>query len=115
MNRSILPTMAITTVVVALLVATGCTSVPDGGVLTLKETQLNVSWKMTAYQQAQIGGSVTESQAQQVNSAFRAYQQGFKQALANAGGNLDAPTPPKLQSIVNQLIATVNNVLSTLT
>lgn len=101
-------------VFLVLLGAVSCASLPGNGALTLKETRLNVNWKMTAYQQAQIGGSVTEAQAQQVNAAFHAYQLAFKKALATADGNVDAPTPPSLQSIVNQLIEAVDNVLSTL-
>ena len=108
MKRMILQFVTVVPVIAALLASVGCSALSDNGVLTLKQSQINVSWKMTAYQQAVTSGSVTEAQSQ------RAYQQAFQQALTDAGGNLKTPTPPKLQILVDQLLAAVNDVLTTL-
>jgi len=113
MKRMILPFATGASLIAALLAMVGCTALPSGDVLTLKQTQINVSWKMTAYQQAVNGGSVTAAEAQRVAAAKEAYQQAFKQALADAGDNLKTPTPPKLQALVDQLLAAVNDVLTT--
>jgi len=114
MKRMILKFVTVVPVIAALLALVSCSALPGNGVLTLKQTQINVSWKMTAYEQAVTGGSVTEAQSQRVAAAQQAYRQAFQQALTDAGGNLKAPTPPKLQILVDQLLAAVNDVLTTL-
>ena len=94
----------------------GCTALPgSNGVVTLKQTHINISWKITAYEAAQTGGSVTAEQAQAVAAAQLAYQQAFQQALADAGGDLDTVTPPSLQAAATRLLIAINNVLTTLT
>jgi hypothetical protein len=116
MKKMILRIAAVIPVIIAVLAMVGCASSSSNGVLTLKQTQINVSWKMTAYQQALAsGGGVTEGQRQRVAAAHQAYEQAYQQALTDAGGNVEAPTPPKLQAAANQLIMAVDNVLSTLT
>jgi hypothetical protein len=97
-----------------VLALNGCTSLPGNGALTLRQTEVSVSWKMTAYRQAALG-DVTEAQTQRVTANYQAYQLAFKQALASAGNNLDAPTPPALQSIVQELVAAIDDVLATVT
>jgi hypothetical protein len=114
MEKMNLRIAAVVPMIIALLVMVGCAS-SSNGVLTLKQTQINVGWKMTAYQQALVRGGVTLAQRQRVEAAHQAYEQAFQQSLADAGGNLGEPTPPKLQAAVNDLIAAVDNVLSTLT
>ena len=101
--------------VVVVLTMAGCAALSGQWVLTLERVHIDVSWKMTAYRQAVIAGSVTEAQAQQVNAAYDAYQQAFQRALAAAGGNLQAPTPPDLKARADQVIAAVAEVLATLT
>jgi len=98
----------------ALMIA-GCASLAGNGVLTLKQVHMDMSWKMTAYRQAVIAGSVTEGQAQQVNAAYHEYLEAYQHALDAAGGNLEAPAPPDLQAKANQLIDAISVVLATLT
>ena len=100
-----------------LLVAgsVGCTALPGENVFTLKQTDLNVHWKMTQYNAVGPFGGVTHAQAQSVDAAYKAYQEAFDRALKEAHGNQDAPTPPYLQQKANQLIQVLTSVLSTLT
>lgn len=91
----------------------GCAS-PGGGGLTLKQIRLDVGWKMEAYQEAVTFRNVTAGQQQQVAAAHQAYQLAFHQALTAANGNLSATAPGNVQQLANQLIATVDGVLSTL-
>jgi len=100
--------------IIALLVMAGCASLSNSGALTLKQVQMDVNWKMTAYRNAYNGGGVTPGQAQQVNATYQTYQQAFQQALTDAGGNLDAPTPPQLKNAADQLLAILNAVMSTM-
>jgi hypothetical protein len=72
MKTMILRWMAVSPVIAIVLTVVGCASLSSNGVLTLKRTQIFVSWKMTAYQQAFTGGSVTEAQAQRVTAAHQA-------------------------------------------
>ena len=114
-NKTLLLRAALSCCGVGMLLMAGCASPSARGALTLKQTQLNVDWKMTAYQQAVTFGSVTEGQAQQVATAHKEYQAAFQQALAQAHGNLDAPTPPKLGQLATRLIGVIESVLSTIT
>ena len=97
------------------LLLSGCVSPSADGVRTLKQTQIDVDWKMTAYQQAASSGNLTYGQQQQVLAAYKAYQGAFKQALADAQGNLQAPSPPNLQQLASELVTLIDSVLSTLT
>jgi Spy/CpxP family protein refolding chaperone len=114
MKKMILRIAAVVPLIIAMLAMVGCASSSSNGVLTLKQTKINVDWKMTAYQNALARGGITEGQRQQVAATYQAYQQAFQQALTDAGGNLGAPTPPKVQAAADEFIAAVNNVLSTM-
>lgn len=92
-----------------ILLLSGCVSPSGGGGLTLKETQINVDWKMVAYQEAVTGGSVTEGQQQRVSAEHQAYQTAFRQVLADANGNLDAPAPANLRQLATQLIGMIDS------
>ena len=98
-----------------LMFSVGCTALPGDNALTLKQTDLNVHWKMTQYNAVGPFGGVTDSQKQAVDAANKAYQDALKQAVEEAHGNMNAPTPPYLQQKANQLINVVTSVLSTLT
>jgi len=100
---------------VTTLTIAGCASLAGNGVLTLKQVHMDMSWKMTAYRQAVIAGSVTEGQARQVNAAYHEYLEAYQHALDAAGGNLDAPAPPDLKAKADQLIDAISVVLATLT
>lgn len=116
MKKLILRFLASGGTIAALVAMAGCTAMPSSsGVQTLKQTQMNVSWKMIAYDAAQANASVTEAQAQNVSAAYQAYQQAFQQALTAAGGDPDVVTPWNLQAAANRVLAAVNLVLTTLT
>ena len=93
----------------------GCTALPGDNVFTIKQTDLNVHWKMTQYNAVGPFGGVTTTQAQEVEAAYKAYQEALDQALKEAHGNRDAPTPPYLQQKADRVIQAVTSVLSTLT
>ena len=107
----LLPTL---TVLLGSWLLVGCAST-SGGVQTLKQLQLNVGWKLTAYNEAATTGGVTTGQAQRVAAARKAYEEAFQQALKNANENLDAPTPANVQQRANQLIEVIAAVLATTT
>jgi hypothetical protein len=89
------------------LLLSGCVSPSGGGALTLKETQMNVGWKIVAYEEAVTAGNVTDAMQQRVSAAQTAYQAAFQQALADAKGNLHAPTPANLGQLATQLIGMI--------
>jgi hypothetical protein len=93
----------------------GCTALPGDNVFTLKQTDVNVHWKMSQYNAVGPFGGVTESQRQAVDAANKVYQQALDQAVQEAHGNMDAPTPPYLQKKADQLMEVLTDVLSTLT
>jgi hypothetical protein len=93
------------------LLLAGCTSPSGGGALTLKETRMNVDWKMVAYQEAVTAGNVTQALQQRVSATHQAYQAAFRQALADAKGNLRAPTPAQLGQLATQLIGMIDALL----
>jgi hypothetical protein len=80
----------------------GCASF--GSTYKLKQTNDDVSWAMTRYRNASILGEFTAAQEQAVNQAYRAYQGAFNEALQQAHGNYDAPTPPNVTQLADQLL-----------
>lgn len=86
------------------LVLGGCASPQFGTNRTLKQTQMDVSWPMVRYQNAAGFGSLTLAERERMNAAYAAYQAAFDQALQEAGGNYDAPSPDYLKQRANQLL-----------
>jgi hypothetical protein len=92
----------------ATMFGDGCAT--SGNYPTLKQTQTNVSWPMTRYRNASYGGGVTLGEKQQVDAAYAAYEAAFKQALQEANGNYDAPTPDYLKARANELIQVLSAI-----
>lgn len=59
---------------------------------------------MVRYQNAAGFGSLTLAERERMNAAYAAYQAAFDQALQEAGGNYDAPSPDYLKQRANQLL-----------
>ena len=99
---------------IALLIAgllAGCASGgPKGAYPTLRNTQVNVDWPMTRFNNAVARGQVTLGMQQQVNQAYAAYKEGFDAALKAANNNYDAHTPDNVQALANQLLSAVGAV-----
>jgi hypothetical protein len=93
--------------------ASGCASGgsgPKGAYPTLRNTEVNVDWPMTRYNNAVTAGRVTLGMQQEVNQAYTAYKQAFDAALAAANNNRDAHTPDNVQALANQLLTTLGGV-----
>jgi len=82
-----------------------------GGVYTLKMSETNISWKMQAYQEGVNHGMVTSAEKQLVETAEQAFEAAFRQALANANGNLDAPAPANVRQSADQLVGLIDAAL----
>jgi hypothetical protein len=84
----------------------GCSSTgaPKGAYPTLKQTQMHVDWPMTRYRNAVAAGVVTLGQRQQVDAAYKSFQQAFDAALQAANNNYEATTPENVKALANQVI-----------
>jgi hypothetical protein len=94
--------LLLTMLLTATIFGDGCAT--SGTYPTLKQTQINVSWPMTRFRNASYGSNVTLAERQRVSAAYAAYDAAFKQALQEANGNYDAPTPDYLKARANELI-----------
>src|SRR4051794_2726499 len=91
-----------------VLALDGCGSTRSGTYPTLKQVQLHVSWPMTRYRNAAAFGGLTLAERQRMEAAYADFQAAFNQALAEAGGNYDAPAPEYVKERANE----VHNVLA---
>jgi hypothetical protein len=94
----------------SILVITGCSSVSGNGAYSLKLTQMNVDWKMTAYREASAAGNLILGQQQRVTAAYQAYQSAFKQALGAAHSNLESPAPANVRQLATELIGLIDSL-----
>jgi hypothetical protein len=94
-------------VLVALGLATGCSSLSNGGPTSLRQTRDNVDWPMNRYRNRLAFGFITYGEEQQVTSAYKSYQTAFNEALDQASGNYSAPTPSNVTQLANQLLTTL--------
>ena len=86
----------------------GC--VAPGGVNSLKITRNNIDWAMVHYNNRATFGTVTAQEKAQVQAAYQAYQAAFDQAFKQANSNLDAPTPPNVTQLANQLMVVLGSI-----
>ena len=84
----------------------GCSSTgaPKGAYPTLKQTQMHVDWPMTRYRNAVAAGAVTLGERQQVDAAYKNFEQAFGAAVQAAHNNYDATTPDNVKALANQVI-----------
>ena len=86
----------------------GCASM--SGPPTLKQTDIQMSWQMTRFQNAVEAGRLTSGQKEQGNAACSAYQAAYAQALEAAHGDRNAPTPDDLVAVANQTIRVLSSM-----
>jgi hypothetical protein len=86
----------------------GCAT--TGQPRTLKQTDIRISWLMTHYRDAAAFGNLTLAERERVNAAYAAYEPAFKQALLNAGGNYNVPTPENVKELANELIRVISSI-----
>jgi len=99
----------------ATLLFCGCASGNSGNPVkgaypTLKDTQRNVDWPMTAYRNAVAMGRITQGEQEQINSLFSQYQTAFQAALQAANSNHEATTPDNVKALANQLIGALGGL-----
>ena len=81
----------------------------SGGSQTLKQVDLDVSPKMTRFNNlAASSGGVTQGEKDRVNGAYAQYQAAYKQALQAAGNNPDAPAPANVSALATQVIGAID-------
>jgi hypothetical protein len=92
----------------AMLVG-GCASAGSvkGAYPTLNQTRMHVDWPMTRYRNAAAAGAVTLAERQQVDEAYKNYQQAFDAAVKAANNNLEATTPDNVKALANQVIEAI--------
>ena len=81
----------------------------SGGSRTLKQVDLDVSPKMTRFNNAS-GFAVTEGEKDQVKAAYSRYQSAYQQALQAAGNNPNTPAPANVTSAADDLIGILGSI-----
>jgi hypothetical protein len=106
-----LTTLLIFSLFTALMVC-GCASggPRKGAYPTLKDTQRNVDWPMTAYRNAVAMGRITQGEQEQINSLFSQYQTAFQAAVQAANSNCEVTTPDNVKALANQLIGALGGL-----
>ena len=103
----------LTLLVSACLLMGGCASTGSGkgAYPTLKQTRMNVDWPMTRYRNAVSAGAVTLGERQQVDEAYKNYQQAFDAAVKSANNNLEVTTPDNVKALANQVLQAIGAIL----
>jgi hypothetical protein len=112
-------TLALLMSLILLLFGPGCASnsggsgspggSASGGSRTLKQVDLDVSPKMTRFQNAS-GAGVTEGEKDQVKAAYSRYQSAYHQALQAAGNNPNTPAPANVTAAADELIGVLGSI-----
>lgn len=92
-----------------MAIGSGCAT-PDSGSYTLKQTNLDVETAMQQYRNANVAGSVTLAEQQNVAAAHKAFQQAFNQAYVQAGSNINAQTPLNVRQLADSLIRAIETI-----
>ena len=100
---------ALAIAMVAMLL-TGCATPNSGGIRTLKQTEMDVSWPMTRFRNAIAAGNVTRAEQEQVNQAYASFQTAYQEALQAANNNRNAPTPDNLKVLANGVISAIGAI-----
>jgi hypothetical protein len=89
----------------------GCATGAGGsGAYTLKQTSYDVETAMQTYRNANIAGSLTLAEQQNVTSAYNAYKAAFNNAVAEAGSDLTMAAPPNVKQLANNLLSIINAI-----
>ena len=114
-------TLAVFMSLILMLFAPGCASSSgssgspsgsgSGGSRTLKQVDLDVSPKMTHFNNAVASGvGVTEGEKDQVNAAYSRYQAAYNQALQAAGNNPNTPAPANVKASADELLGALGSI-----
>jgi hypothetical protein len=71
---------------------------------------MHVDWPMTHYRNAVAAGAVTLGERQQVDEAYKNFEQAFGAAVQAANNNLEATTPDNVKALANQVIDTIQAI-----
>jgi hypothetical protein len=88
----------------------GCAAVQNGTYPTLRQTDVRIHWLMVRYRNAADFSALTPEEQHRANAAYAEYQTAFTQALQDAHGNYDAPTPDNVKALANNLIEVVSAI-----
>lgn len=76
----------------------------------LSQTQNDIGFAMTRYQNQVTFGGVAPSFQSQVTFAYQAYKTAFDSALMQAHANSDAPTPDNVKQLADQLLSVLASI-----
>lgn len=107
--------LAVSIAFLVMLIISGCStgsggsSSPggSGGSRTLKQIDIDVSWKMTRFRNAVAAGAMTQGEQDQVNGAYARYRSAYSEALQAANNNGDAPAPSNVAALATEVISAV--------
>ncbi len=84
-----------------------CSTPAPAGSRTLKQTEMDVSWPMTRFRNADAAGAVTLAERERVNSAYASYSAAYREAMQAASNNPNAPTPDNVKALATKVVETV--------
>ena len=98
-----LASIALLLAMITLLFSTGCTTTSGG--YQLKQTRDDVDFAMTRFNNRSTFGFITPQEQQQVSAAYKTYQTAFNEAVKQANGNYNTPTPANVKQLADQLMS----------
>jgi hypothetical protein len=105
MKNSIIQLSAVLLALSLVLFSFGCATGSGGsGIYQLKQTRNDVETAMRTYRDANVAGDVSLADQKAVTAAYNAYQTAFDKALQDTGNNLNAPAPPNVKQLADQLL-----------
>ena len=108
MKKCLLSSGAILIALVTLLFSSGCTTTSGG--YQLKQTRNDIDWAMTRFNNRSTFGFITPQEQQQVGDAYKAYQTAFNEAVKQAHGNYNTPTPTNVKQLADQLLSLLDSI-----
>lgn len=108
MKNNLLTSGAILIALVTLLFNSGCTTTSGG--YQLKQTRDDVDFAMTRFNNRSTFGFITPQEQQQVSAAYKTYQTAFNEAVKQANGNYNTPTPTNVKQLADQLMSVLASI-----
>jgi hypothetical protein len=103
MKNNLISLGAILIALINLLCNAGCSTTSGG--YQLKQTRDDVDWAMTRFNNRSTYGFITPQEQQQVSAAYKTYQTAFNEAVKQANGNYNTPTPANVKQLADQLMS----------
>lgn len=95
----------VTIAALAAILNSGCASAGSGGGLTLQQTHQQVQDAMLAFRNASAAGNVTTAEREDVQAAYKRYQEAYNAALAEAGSDEKAVAPDNVKAAAEGVVA----------